>query len=77
MTENDLTPPIDNAPMEKRNKFIDHPSYNYVHVYGTHNCCYNEDEAFISQPFYTAWSRVIVQTAFDFQKDMMSLEFEL
>ena len=27
MTENDVTPPIYNDPMEKRNKFIDHPSY--------------------------------------------------
>ena len=28
MTENDVNPPINNDPMEKRNEFIDHPSYN-------------------------------------------------
>ena len=27
MTENDVNPPINNDPMEKRNKFIDHPLY--------------------------------------------------
>ena len=27
MTENDVNPPINHDPMEKRNKFIDHPSY--------------------------------------------------
>ena len=27
MTENDVNPPITNDPMEKRNEFIDHPSY--------------------------------------------------
>ena len=27
MTENDINPPINNDPMEKRNGFIDHPSY--------------------------------------------------
>ena len=27
MTENDVNPHIDNDPMEKRNEFIDHPSY--------------------------------------------------
>ena len=27
MTENDVNPPINNNPMEKRNEFIDHPSY--------------------------------------------------
>ena len=27
MTENDVNPPINYDPMEKRNKFIDHPSY--------------------------------------------------
>ena len=27
MTENDVNPPINNDPMEKRNEFIDHPSY--------------------------------------------------
>ena len=27
MTENDVNPPIHNDPMEKRNEFIDHPSY--------------------------------------------------
>ena len=30
MTENDVSPPINNDPMEKRNKFIDHLSYLYV-----------------------------------------------
>ena len=25
MTENDVNPPINNDPMEKRNEFIDHP----------------------------------------------------
>ena len=28
MTENDVNPYIDNGSMEKRNEFIDHPSYN-------------------------------------------------
>ena len=28
MTENDVNPPINNDPMEKRNEFIDHPSYH-------------------------------------------------
>ena len=27
MIENDVNPPINNDPMEKRNEFIDHPSY--------------------------------------------------
>ena len=27
MTENYVNPPINNDPMEKRNEFIDHPSY--------------------------------------------------
>ena len=27
MTENDVNPPINSDPMEKRNEFIDHPSY--------------------------------------------------
>ena len=27
MTEKDVNPPINNDPMEKRNEFIDHPSY--------------------------------------------------
>ena len=27
MIEDDVTPPINNDPMEKRNEFIDHPSY--------------------------------------------------
>ena len=27
MTENDVNPHINNDPMEKRNEFIDHPSY--------------------------------------------------
>ena len=27
MTENDVNPPINNDPVEKRNEFIDHPSY--------------------------------------------------
>ena len=27
MTENNVNPPINNDPMEKRNEFIDHPSY--------------------------------------------------
>ena len=30
MTENDVNPPINNDPMEKRNKFINHPSYMKV-----------------------------------------------
>ena len=45
MTENDVNPPIYNDPMEKRNKFIDHPLYicpvniyvsksqNYIYIY--------------------------------------------
>ena len=36
MTENDVNPPINNDPMEKRNEFIDHPSYyfvDFIHVY--------------------------------------------
>ena len=31
MTENDANPPINYGPMEKRNEFIDHPSY-IVHM---------------------------------------------
>ena len=27
MTENEVNPPINNDPMEKRNEFIDHPLY--------------------------------------------------
>ena len=27
MTKNDVSPPINNDHMEKKNKFIDHPSY--------------------------------------------------
>ena len=27
MTENDVNPPINNDPMEKRNELFDHPSY--------------------------------------------------
>ena len=27
MTENDVNPPINDDPMEKRNEFIDHPLY--------------------------------------------------
>ena len=30
MTENNVNPPINNDPMEKRNEFIDHPSYVQV-----------------------------------------------
>ena len=32
MTENDVNPPINNDPMEKRNEFIDPPSYMYMYV---------------------------------------------
>ena len=31
MTENDVNPPINNDPMEKRNEFIDHPSYKLTY----------------------------------------------
>ena len=27
MAENDVNPPLNNDPVEKRNEFIDHPSY--------------------------------------------------
>ena len=30
MTENGVTPSINNDPMEKRNEFIDHPSYIHI-----------------------------------------------
>ena len=32
MTENDVNPPINNDPMEKRNEFIDHPSYKDAEI---------------------------------------------
>ena len=32
MTGNDVNPPINNDSMEKRNEFIDHPSYSYAQV---------------------------------------------
>ena len=30
MTENDVNPSIDIDPMEKRNEFIEHPSYMFI-----------------------------------------------
>ena len=33
MTENDVNPPINNGPMEKRNKFVDHPSYIFKSLF--------------------------------------------
>ena len=32
LTENDVNPPINNDPMEKRNEFIDHPAYNSAYI---------------------------------------------
>ena len=36
MTENDVNLPINNDPMEKRNEFIDHPSYLSSQAYPLH-----------------------------------------
>ena len=32
MRENDVNPPINNDPMEKRKEFIDHPSYLSIYL---------------------------------------------
>ena len=41
MTENDVNPLINNDPMEKRNEFIDHPSYMHFTVFDEFLVCDN------------------------------------
>ena len=53
MTENDVNPYINNDPMEKRNKFIDHPSYMIVCSYLSVYCYLSHLFKCFMSKFYT------------------------
>ena len=49
MTENDVNPLINNDPMDKRNEFIDHPSY-LAHIYSRFHKYHPRRSVFVCSP---------------------------